>query len=172
MAHAEGWNAGASVGSSHLNLSNADCAGLTCDKNDFGFKVSGGYTFAPNFGVEVSYVDLGEATFSDGTVKGSMSDTGVAAYGIGTLPINDFALFAKAGITSIKTKIDGSTTTFSASDSSTNTNFAWGVGAEYNVNQHISALLEWERYKFEFSDLGLNESRDVDLFSIGARYHF
>ena len=172
MAADTGWNIGASVGGSRLNISNSDCAGITCDKNDTGFKLYGGYAFAPNVGIEVAYVDLGEATFSDGTLDGSMSDSGVAAYGIGTYPINDFSLFAKAGVTSLKTTIKGSIPGLTASDSSTNTNFAWGIGAGYNFNENVTAILEWERYKGEFSDLGFHESEDVDLFSIEARYNF
>lgn len=172
MAEGTGWNVGASVGASRLNLSSTDCAGISCDKNDVGFKVYGSYEFLPTLGFELAFVDLGEATFSDGTLKGSMSDSGLAAYGIGIYPINDFSLFAKAGITSMKTKIEGSIPGFSASDSSTNTNFAWGVGTGYNVNPNITATLEWERYKGEFSDLGFHESQDIDLISIGARYKF
>jgi len=173
MAASTGWNVGASVGSSSINLSDADCAGTTkCDKSDTGFKVSGGYTFMPNFGVELAYIDLGKATLSDGTITASLSETGLAAYGVGTYPIDNFSLFAKAGISSLKSKIDAAIGGFSASDSSTNTNFAWGIGAGYTISKNVSAMLEWERYKGDFSDISSDLTYDVDLISIGMKYNF
>ena len=177
MATDTGWNIGASIGASELRDESGDCDGtLSCDTSDVGYKVSAGYTFTPNFAVEMAYVDLGEAkaefdpeALDSGAL--TLSDTGFAAYGIGIYPIDNFSLFAKLGFSNLKTKasVEGS-----GSLSSTDTNFAWGLGAGYNFTSNISAAIEWERFKAEFSpidslDLG---TRDVDLFSVSAKYHF
>ena len=177
MAADTGWNIGASLGGSTLDLSSSSCSGYTCDKTDLGFKLTGGFTVIPNFAVEMSYVDLGESAFDTSTTTASMTETGIAAYGIGIYPVDAFSLFAKAGVSSLKTKLSGpmpifSSVSSSTTQTSTDTNFAWGIGAGYEFTQNISANLEWERYKGEFSDLGLSESHYVDLISIGARYSF
>ncbi len=180
MAEGTGWNVGASVGASELRDESGDCDGtLSCDTSDVGYKVSAGYSFMPNFAIEMAYVDLGEANFDYGLGDtASFSDTGFAAYGIGIYPVDDFSLYAKVGFSNLKTKVSVVSATsvppVSGSISSTNTNFAWGIGAGYNFTRNISAALEWERFQAEFSpidtlDLG---TRDVDLFSVSAKYHF
>ena len=177
MAADTGWNIGASIGASELRDESGDCDGtLSCDTSDVGYKVSAGYTFTPNFAIEMAYVDLGEAKAEfDPAVLDSgpltLSDTGFVAYGVGIYPVDNFSLFAKIGFSNLKTKasIEGS-----GSLSSTDTNFAWGLGAGYNFTSNISASLEWERFKAEFSPIDSLElgTRDVDLFSVSAKYHF
>jgi OOP family OmpA-OmpF porin len=177
MAEGTGWNIGASVGASTLDLDSSSCGSYSCDKTDLGFKLTGGFTFTPNLAIELSYIDLGESTFDTTSTTGSMSETGIAASGLVIYPINEFSLFAKAGVSSLKTKLTGSMPIFSSvsssgTKSSNDTNFAWGVGAGYAIASNISTVLEWERYKGEFSDLGISESHYVDLISIGAQYKF
>ena len=180
MAADTGWNIGASIGASELRDESGDCDDtLSCDTSDVGYKVSAGYSFMPNFAIELAYVDLGEAKFDEGEGNSlSLSETGFAAYGIGIYPVDNFSLFAKAGFSNLKTKADININTidpaftFNGSASSSNTNFAWGIGAGYNFTSNISAGLEWERFKGEFSQLGASLTRDVDLFSVSAKYHF
>lgn len=176
MAEGTGWNIGASVGASELRDESGFCDGtLSCDTSDVGYKVSAGYSFMPNFAIEMAYVDLGEAnvefTPDMALPPTTFSETGFVAYGVGIYPVNDFSLFAKAGFSNLKVKVHLEDI---GSISSTNTNFAWGIGAGYNFTRNISAALEWERFQAEFSpidtlDLG---TPDVDLFSISAKYYF
>ena len=121
-----------------------DCSGTaSCDTTDIGFKISG-----------------------------AVSDSGVAIYAIGILPIDAFSFYGKAGFTRLDTKVSASASGISGSDTSTNNNFAWGVGAAYAINMNLSANLEWERYKAEFSDLGLSAKDNIDLVSLGMKYRF
>ena len=178
MAEGTGWNIGASVGASELRDESGDCDGTaSCDTSDVGYKISAGYSFMPNFAIEMAYVDLGKADFGSGDTM-SFSGTGFAAYGIGIYPVDDFSLFAKVGFSNLKTKASVVSATsdppVSGSISSTNTNFAWGIGAGYNFTRNISAALEWERFQAEFSPIDILDlgTRDVDLFSVSAKYHF
>ena len=166
-----GWNIGASIGSTDFKT---DCSGTaSCDTTDIGFKISGGYTFLPYLGTEIAYVDLGKATADlGGGLSGSITDSGVAIYAIGILPIEAFSFYGKAGFTRLDTKVSASASGISGSDTSTNNNFSWGVGAAYAINMNLSANFEWERYKAEFSDLGLSAKDNIDLVSLGMKYRF
>ncbi len=169
-ASAQGY-VGASVGQSRVSV---DCTGtLTCDKEDVGVKVFGGYMFTPNLGVELSYADLGKAAasadFFGSVVNIDIKGSAFAAYGVAAWPFNDSVrVFGKAGLASFKTKVEGGTGGVLASDSKTTTDFAWGLGGEYQFAKQFSVRLEWDRYRAKYAD----EKWDVDLWSIGARYNF
>jgi OOP family OmpA-OmpF porin len=163
---------GASIGQSDLNV---DCAGtITCDTKDTGFKIFGGYMFTPNLGIEGAYFDLGKSTQSGvvppfGTVTAEFKASGFAVYGVALAPIDQFSVFAKLGIASTKVKLSGTVSGLgSASDSETNTNVAWGLGAGYNFTKNLGVRLEWERFRAEFQ----GEKEDVDLLSVGLNYRF
>jgi len=163
---------GAAVGQSDIKI---DCAGTTsCDKRDTGAKVYGGYMFTPNFGAEVAYADLGKvtATGSDpalGSFSASGRGDGFALYGVALAPYDNFSVFAKLGIASIRAKVDVSSSFLgSSSDSKTLTDFAWGLGAGYEFTKNVGARLEFERFRIKIVD----EKKDVDLISIGLTYRF
>ncbi len=170
-AMAEGYVGGA-VGRSDWKV---DCSGTTtCDKRDTGFKVYGGYMFLPYVGVEAAYVDFGKAhaTFVDpvlGNVSGELKGSGFAAYAVGAFPIQDFVLYGKLGFATLKSKLNAtSSTQGTANESTNNSDFAYGLGAGYNIGKNFGVRAEWERYRVKF----LDEKNDVDLISIGAHYRF
>jgi OmpA-OmpF porin, OOP family len=170
-AMAEGYVGGA-IGRSEWKV---DCSGTTtCDKNDTGFKVYGGYMFMPYVGVEAAYLSLGKAkaTFTDpvlGNVSGELKGDGFAAFAVGAFPIQDFVLFGKLGFASIKAKVNAtSSTQGTANESDTNSDFAWGLGAGYNITKNFGVRAEWERYRVKF----LDEKSDVDMISLGAHFRF
>lgn len=163
---------GASIGQSELK---EDCiAGVTCDFKDTGFKLFGGYMFTPNLGVEGAYVDLGKARIATfvpgvGVANGDVKGNGFALYGKGVLPLDNFALFAKLGFSYLDTELTVSAPGFgSASESESNANFAWGLGAAYNFTKNLGVRVEFERFRPEFQ----GEKSDVDLLSVGVMYRF
>ncbi|HDZ08291.1 outer membrane beta-barrel protein [Pseudohongiella sp.] len=121
-------------------------------------KAAVGWQFNPNIGVELSYNDFGE--FPGPTPVFSNFDlTGVAVAAIGYLPISEsVALFAKAG--QVWWSADSSffffgrnsginqTGTLSFSESDT----MLGIGASYELTQQLELDLEYNYYKFNFSD--------------------
>lgn len=171
---------GGSVGQSDYKL---DCdPGFTCDTKDTGYKVFGGYMFMPYLGVEGAWVDLGKASESaTGTIligktptpvtaTISLKATGFALYGVGAVPMGDAALFAKLGMASIKAKGEVCATGFGCeSESETNTDFAWGVGASYHFTKNFGARFEFERFRGKFTD---GDKFDIDLLSLGVLYRF
>jgi OOP family OmpA-OmpF porin len=169
-AMAEGYVGGA-IGQSNANY---DCAGtLTCDNTDTAFKVYGGYMFMPYLGVEGAYFDLGKAkaSFFDpgfGNVAGEIKANGFALYAVGAYPIQDFLLFGKVGAASTKVKVTAAAAGLSASDSETNTDIVWGLGAGYNIGKNFGVRLEWERFRAKFQ----GEKSDIDMYSLGAHFRF
>lgn len=172
VALAQGY-VGVGAGQSDFKV---DCAGLSnCDTKDTGYKVFGGYMFTPNFGVEGAYFDLGKAKGSGtgdpllGTFNVSGKADGFGLYGVALAPLDSFNVFAKLGITSIKAKVDESSSLQgTAHDSKTSTEFAWGLGAGYEFTKNFGARLEFERFRAKFGD----EKDNIDLVSLSVLYRF
>ena len=172
---------GASIGQSDFGI---DCSGLTSwATKDRGYKLFGGYMFTPYLGAEAGYIDFGKATgtltevdpkLGTVTASASLKASGFAAWGVGSIGIGDGALFAKMGIASIKNKLDvvgtaGFGGVVTGSDSTTVTDFAYGVGAAYHFTKNLGVRIEWERFRGKIPD---DEKFDLDLLSAGVVYRF
>ena len=162
---------GGSFGNSDANI---NCAGtVTCDNKDTGFKVFGGYMFTPNFGVEGAYASFGTATASvlvPPLVNVEIKGTGFGAFAVGVVPIDQFSVFGKLGVASIKAEGSGSVAGFGGATlpSETHTDVAWGVGAGYNFTKNFGIRAEWERFRGKLVD----EKFDIDFLSIGVKFTF
>lgn len=156
----------------------------TVDKTDTGWKLFAGYQFNPYFAVEGGYVDLGKFSFSTtvtaapaGYTTGSLSGNvktknGFLVDAVGIWPATDkVSVFGKLGLYSIKTELSASGPSGSLTESSTDSNLHWGIGAGYDFNKNFGARLEWER----FNDVGNKDKTgeaNVDLLSVGVVYKF
>lgn len=193
-----GWYAGINAGQSKFDTSAGEeeaalaqlgitATATTIDDTDTGWKLFAGYQFNPNFAVEGGYVDLGKINFSTRVTAVGTTPTNIALSGeietknglfldaVGIIPLqNNFSLFGRLGIYSMKTEVRATASsgavTASASESSTDSDLHWGIGAGYDFNKNVAARLEWERFK----DVGDNNTGegDVDLLSVGLVYKF
>src|SRR5512143_634400 len=94
----QGLYLGGSIGSSHYS---EDIGGLSTDRTSNGGKLYGGYSFTPNFGLELGYADVGKFNSAAGEVKG----TGVFLDAVGTLPFTpNFSGIARVGAFNGKTE--------------------------------------------------------------------
>lgn len=79
-----------------------DLGGLgftNCDDEDTGIKIFGGYKFNPNFGVEASWVDLGEVSVAGPGGSASFAVDGFGLAAVGMIPLNErFGVFGKVGL--------------------------------------------------------------------------
>ena len=172
---------GASVGQS--NYGSTNCVG-TCDKTDIGMKLFGGYMFTPYIGVEGHYGAYGNTKVNTtglaGTtpvsVNGEVKASSLNGYVVGQFPIDNFRLFGKAGFayTNSKTTFNVPPQTvlpvgFSGSDTTSSTQFAFGLGATYMFNKNLGVRAEWENMKYEFGNSG---AQTLTFLSIGVQYHF
>lgn len=166
------------------------------DRTDTAYKIAVGLKLNPYAAIEAQYVDLGDSSY-----KGSIGQQGVWSLDekinfktsglgvnlVGTLPLDDFTLFAKAGYHHLKTegKLKESfavTGSGSTSESGNATIRKWtpsfGVGASYALTPTFSVVAEYERYKNVANKKVYVDGdktsfkHSVDLASIGLRYNF
>ncbi len=135
--------------------------------NDASFKLYGGHEFTPNLGVELGYVNFGEADKSFGPVNASSKPQSLYLAGTGTLPLSEqISLFGKVGVSVNRTKIRAP----GFSDTERNTTALLGIGAAYKFAPNMSMVAEYENFGKVLDEDGGNIK--ADLVSIGLRYKF
>ncbi|WP_105200107.1 MULTISPECIES: outer membrane beta-barrel protein [unclassified Pseudoalteromonas] len=149
--------AGASIGQATIDA----CSGITsCDDEDTGRKIFGGWEFYSNLAFEAAWVDFGEI---DGSIDGSKVSAAVDGWSLaakGKLPLNEhFGLFGKFGM--ITWDLEGGGAASGIDDDGSD--LLYGLGAEYMFNDQFSIVAEWEWYDID---------EDVDLFSAGVLFRF
>ncbi len=146
------------------------------DDSDLGWKFFAGFNFNQYFGIEMAYVDLGEAEASSvitaptaGTAAIAAEADGFSFAAVGRYPLsNNIDVFGKVGVFAWDVEGTGNVTsgatTVALNGDTDGTDVMFGVGGEYEITKNIGVRAEWERYKLD--------SDDVDLFSIGLEYDF
>lgn len=127
---------GAGYAQSDYGLDDPDLEGF--DDEDSGFKVIAGWRPIDNFGVEVNYIDHGDALVPPDTRLGAETISGFA---VGYLDFPLLDLFAKAGATSWK--VDA--VTGGANVDEDDLDFAWGAGIQARF-WSLGARLEYEQF--------------------------
>ncbi|WP_026354861.1 outer membrane beta-barrel protein [Massilia niastensis] len=135
-----------------------------------GGKLFGGYEFNRTWGVELGYNDFrgADVNFTRNGVRGNGEAKGHAVYlaGKASMPLNDqFVAYAKLGITRTKNELETVNAFVNRSESKTEGYGA--LGLQYNINQNVSVIAEYERYG-KSKDWGVKP----DAFTIGAKYSF
>ena len=168
------------------------------DRTDTAYKIAVGLQANQYIALELQYVDLGESTYKgrnsgiwsgepwSANKKFNLKTSGFGANLVGTLPIEEFTLFAKAGYHYLKTKgydkfsytetYRGVTYNDVFKDSGTIKKWtpSFGVGASYNFTKELAVVAEYERYQ-DVADKkidGVNVKHNIDLASVGLRYNF
>ena len=172
QAPAQGFYIGGSVGQSDYDDNNAIPDLITSgsvDGSDTGFKIFGGYQFNQHFGLELSWVDLGKASYSGrfgalNVTGGSVETSGLNFSAVGTLPLgSNFALFGKIGFFAWESDASDVTGGLPFSGTEDGTDVSYGIGASFNFTKNLSMRAEWERFK---------AVGDIDLLSIGVVFKF
>lgn len=163
---------GGSFGKSDLDSGNVVPDLITSgsvDGDDSGFKIYGGYQFNPHFGLEITYVDLGNARYSGNfgpatVTGGSLETTGANFSAVGTIPLNPaFSLFGKLGFFVWEQKARDTTNGLPFSGKDDGADLSLGLGANINLTRNVSLRVEWER--FEAFD-------SIDFLSAGVLFRF
>lgn len=157
---------GAAVGQAKVRNLCSDAASLgfgSCDEKDTAWKVSAGYQFHRNFGVEAGYVDWGKQTFSNGVATGTIESHGFELLGVASVPLyRNFSAYAKAGLVRWEADFTAAAggATLTANDKGTD--FTYGLGLSYDITTNFAARVEWQRY----TDIVM------DMWSLGVVYKF
>lgn len=145
------------------------------DDTDTAYKIGAGLQLNSYVGIEFQYTDLGEISYKENGVGYSYSLKGkTKGYGanlVGTLPLDQFKLFAKLGHHKLKTKAKEKESIAGwgvESDNNSETEWvtSFGVGASYAFTREVELVAEYERYR------DVADEYDVDFASIGLRYNF
>jgi opacity protein-like surface antigen len=146
---------GAGYAQSDYGLPDPDLAGF--DDEDGGMKLIVGWRPMDNFGVEVNYIDHGDALIPPDTRLGAETISGFA---VGYLDFPLIDLFAKAGATSWQ--VDATSGGVNIDDD--DLDFAWGVGIQARF-WSLGARLEYEQFP-------IVEDEKLDTISLSFTYTF
>jgi OmpA-OmpF porin, OOP family len=190
IAQDSGWYGGANLGRSLATiddaritsglLSNALATSSISDRDrSHGFKIFGGYQINPNFSVEGGYFDLGKfgytaTTVPAGTLNGDIKVKGLNLDLVGTVPVTDkFSAFGRAGLNYAQAKdtftSTGAVRVVNANPSKSGTNYKFGLGVQYAINDALSVRGEAERYRVNDA---VGNKGHIDLLSVGLIYRF
>ena len=164
-----GFYIGGSVGQATLELpTDPD---FEFDENDTAWKLLAGYNWDLgkfDIGIEAGYAYLGEPGIGDSTASIQYELGGFNGFGLAGFEIGPVDLFAKAGFIAwdSEVRIDGSEVPpeFRFSDTETGTDFAYGIGASWNVGK-LGIRAEYEGYDIQDTDT-------VFMWSLGLTYRF
>jgi OmpA-OmpF porin, OOP family len=162
------------VVSAGVSQHDVDCSGTTsCDKSGTAFKIMGGYKFMPNLAGEVGYMDFGKTKVSVGSTN---LDINVSGFGAGVAFHGDFSPnwvgVARLGLAQVETKLTASVPGASASDSDDNANVYGGLSIGYRVSKSVSIDAAWDFTRGKYNKNGLDESGNVNAFSLGMTFSF
>jgi opacity protein-like surface antigen len=146
---------GAGYVQSDYGLDDPDLDGF--DDEDSGLKLIAGWRVIDNFGVEVNYIDHGDALVPPDTSLGAET---ISAFAVGYIDFPVIDLFAKAGATSWQVDAVSGGTRLDDDD----LDFAWGVGIQARF-WSFGARLEYEQFPI------LNDEK-LDTISLSFTYTF
>jgi opacity protein-like surface antigen len=146
---------GAGYVQSDYGLDDPDLDGF--DDEDSGFKLIAGWRVIDNFGVEVNYIDHGDARVPPATRLGAETISGFAV-GYIDFPLVD--LFAKAGATSWTVDATSGGIDFDDDDF----DFAWGAGIQVRF-WSLAGRLEYEQFP-------IVDDEKLDTISLSFTYTF
>jgi OmpA-OmpF porin, OOP family len=158
-----------------MSKHSVDCGGTTsCDKSGTAYKILGGYKFTPLIAGEIGYFDFGKSTLKVGSdsldVKVSGFGAGVALHG-NLSP--SWTAVGRLGLAQMKTKLTASVAGVgSGSDSDDNANLYGGLGIGYRVSNNVTIDGAWDFSRGEYKKNGLDESGNVNAFSLGLTFSF
>jgi OOP family OmpA-OmpF porin len=161
---------GVGVASADHDYRISGASGVDSDGYKASGKVFGGVEIDQTWAVEAGYTDFrkSRANYTLNGVNGSAESDGYGSYlaAKASLPLNQqTSLYGKLGVA--HTKADMTSTTPGLSREISDNGVYGGVGVQYNLNQQVSLIAEYERYGKK-KDFGAKP----DVFTIGAKYNF
>jgi OOP family OmpA-OmpF porin len=128
-----------------------------------GIEIIGGYNINPNFSVEVSYVDFGEASDNE-PPEWLISSNTIALGAVGKVPLTpEFELFARLGYHSWDGELSESG--YGKLDEDDGSGMLYGFGANYKLSEKFSIGVRYTNYNFD-------KDTDVTLLSANLQYNF
>jgi OOP family OmpA-OmpF porin len=188
-ALADGFYFGASLGQSSTDIGSKSAfdaslgVPVSSELDDSGdaWGVQVGYRWGSYVGMEVGYVNFGQADYvasitgTSEVVSRRFKSSGTTLSALGFFPLSSFDLHARAGIIHADTRVrDRDEDTFtgefiSIEAKSSSTDLLAGVGAAWNIGQNFALRVEYTKY-FDVGDEDQTGERDVDVVSFGVLF--
>lgn len=149
-----------------------NCSGWSrCDDSDTGFKLYGGYKFAPNMSLEGGYTDFGSVGLGNTLASGSYSATALSVGGAFFLPLAPkLTGTARLGLAYVDADYGyaGPFGLFAASSSDSSVEPYLGLALSYALTPQLSLTgsLDWQRVKYP------NGSGSARMLGLGLSYGF
>jgi OOP family OmpA-OmpF porin len=146
--------------------------------NPGAIRIAGGYHFMPMFAVEAGLLIIGDSTLSFPGYTVTTKNSALQVAAVGTYPVSSsFDLFAKLGMSMNSNKLTGTGLVSFINSSTTSTTLMFGIGGQYNINQHFGIRAQYEDFgKFKTNDgpVAPVNSWDfgVKMISVGGVYNF
>ena len=170
-----GFYIGAGIGDGSVTVDIDEASDF--DGSDTAFKVFGGYKFMKYVGVELEYIDAGDAEdkWSESfegiseELKVTIGFSGFNASAVGILPIGEkFNVFGKLGFmmwdADLRARYSFDGFSDSESDSDSGTDFSWGVGAGFDFTDNLGVRVEYQAFEIEDADADLFSGSVVWMF--------
>jgi OmpA-OmpF porin, OOP family len=153
---------GASVGRTNYDL--GGCIAFSCDDQATGFKLYTGGRFSRYVGIELGYVNLGDADRNGGEIKAQGANLSL----VGNIPLGDnFNIFGKVGGIYSWTKTSSFVPAVRAGKED-GLGLSYGLGMQYDINRSFAVRADWDRYRLKY----VGQREDADLFSVGVVFKF
>jgi OOP family OmpA-OmpF porin len=166
LPYTRGGYVGLNVGRPEYDSGCGSDATLVCDDPDAAWRLYTGGMFNPFFGVELSYVDMGEADRAGGQTHSRGVDLSL----VGRMPLaQSFSVFGKLGATYGRTKVSALGSSGLVTGTETGFGPSIGAGLSFDLGQQWSVLVEWNRHDFRFPG---GEREEVASNSLGVKYLF
>lgn len=156
---------GLNAGQSKFRNSNG-FGGFSSENKDTSYGVYLGSYFTPYVGVELGYTDLGKVDRAGGSTE---AKAGSAAL-VGKLPLGpSFNLLGKLGATYSRVEVSALPASGVATGSKSGWGPSYGIGAEYNFTQNVSAVVQYDEYRMPYPG---DSKGKVNNTSIGVRFKY
>ena len=126
----------------------------------------GNYFAGTNYGVELSYADLGSVNRYGGSTKVD----GINISMVGRIPMgSSFSFLGKLGTTYSRTDVTTDTANSNLAGTERGFDWAYGVGAELMLTPQWAATLQYAEHFVKYPTTG---SERVSSTTLGARYYY
>ncbi|MEO8855993.1 MAG: outer membrane beta-barrel protein [Burkholderiaceae bacterium] len=156
---------GLNVGRAHFDT-NCGALNLRCDNSaTSGHVYLGGY-FNPYLGAEIGYMDMGSIERGGGSTDAQ----GLNLSLVGKVPLSQqFSIYGKLGTTYGRTRTSAAAGMGLVPGKESGWGPSYALGLSWNFDSNWSAVLEWDRNRFQFSG---NNDRYIHSTSLGLKYSF
>lgn len=137
---------------------------FNCDSADVAGKLYTGGLFSNVFGLELGYINMGEAERMNGKWRAQGANVSL----VGNIPAGPLNLFAKVGATYGWTRSSAAPGANVATGNNDGVGLSYGAGVGVDITKNVQALAEWDRHEFRF----VAGREPVHMYSLGIKYKF